>query len=92
MTHSIIHEPDQHRYLVHLQDGMYAQVIYRQQDQVLLLTSTHVPDSLQGKGYGGIMMETVLPQIEADGFKITPVCSYVVHYLDKHPEWAHLVA
>lgn len=57
---------------------------------MLHITSTRVPDELQGKGYGKVMMESVLPEIERAGLTIVPVCSYVAHYLERHPEWQHL--
>ncbi|MUK10619.1 GNAT family N-acetyltransferase, partial [Vibrio cholerae] len=44
----------------------------------------------QGKGYGKVMMESVLLKIERAGLTIVPVCSYVAHYLERHPEWQHL--
>jgi predicted GNAT family acetyltransferase len=49
-----------------------------------------VPDSLQGKGYGKVMMEAVLPLIEQQGQTIVPVCSYVDHYLTRNAQWQHL--
>ncbi|MEZ8383535.1 N-acetyltransferase, partial [Vibrio splendidus] len=25
-------------------------------------------------------------------FKIVPVCSYVVHYMNRQPQWSHLLS
>ncbi|OEE42828.1 GNAT family N-acetyltransferase [Vibrio anguillarum] len=91
MIHEVQHDVQNCQYKVHLEGNLFATVTYQQQDEVLFITSTRVPDELQGKGYGKIMMESVLPQIEAQGYTIKPVCSYVVHYLNRHSEWQHLL-
>lgn len=59
---------------------------------VYVITSTKVPEELRGKGYGKVMMEAVLPELEKMGVKVKPVCSYVAHYLERNPQWAHLKA
>ena len=77
---------------VELAPEQYAALKYQQQGQVLHITSTPVPDELQGKGMGKVMMEAVLPEIEKAGVKIVPVCSYVVHYMARQKQWSHLLA
>lgn len=91
MSDKVQHDTQNHQYLVHLEGDFFAIVKYQQQGDVLFITSTRVPDELQGKGYGKIMMESVLPQIEASGYKVKPVCSYVVHYINRHEQWQHLL-
>ncbi|ENM5825114.1 GNAT family N-acetyltransferase [Vibrio metoecus] len=90
MTNVVQHDAANNCYRVTLEGDYQAVVKYQQQDNVLHITSTRVPDELQGKGYGKVMMESVLPEIERAGFTVVPVCSYVVHYLERHPEWQHL--
>ncbi|MBW3695099.1 N-acetyltransferase [Vibrio sp. T187] len=80
------------QFSVHLEGEHYAIVKYKRQDKVLHITSTRVPDQVQGKGYGKVMMEAVLPIIEKEGFTIVPVCSYVVHFLNRSTQWSHLLA
>ncbi len=92
MENEVIIDRDKECFRVHLKDEYYAKVQYQFVDQTMHITSTRVPDALQGKGYGKVMMESVLPLIEVQGFKIVPKCSYVEHYLNRHPEWQHLRA
>lgn len=75
-----------------LERELYAIVKFERQDNVFVITSTKVPDSLQGKGYGKLMMERVLPEIETMGGKIIAKCSFVVSYLERNPQWQHLLA
>ncbi|NOI98327.1 N-acetyltransferase [Vibrio kanaloae] len=77
---------------VELEPNQFAVVNYQRQGDVLHITSTRIPDDLQGKGFGKVMMESVLPEIEQAGFKIVPVCSYVVHYMNRQQQWSHLLA
>lgn len=51
------------------------------------ITSTLIPEEVRGKGYGKVMMEAVLPEIEAQGYRVVPVCPYVIKYMATHPEW-----
>jgi predicted GNAT family acetyltransferase len=59
-------------------------------DDVYTITSTKVPEELQGRGYGKVMMEVLLSELEKRDAKVVPVCSYVVHYLNRNLQWAHL--
>jgi len=90
MKHDVIFDNDKCTFKVHLEGDAYAMVHYQLENKVMYITSTRIPDALQGKGYGKVMMESVLPLIEQQGFKIVPVCSYVKYYLDRHPDWQHL--
>lgn len=58
----------------------------------LALTHTVIFDQFGGRGYAAQLVADVLEQIQADGNKVVPVCSYVQSYLRKHPEYADLVA
>ncbi|CAE6940908.1 hypothetical protein ACOMICROBIO_LMKGKHOH_04578 [Vibrio sp. B1FIG11] len=77
---------------VDLDSNHKAKVVYKLDGQAMHITSTLIPEELRGKGYGKVMMEAVLPEIEAQGYRVVPVCPYVVKYIARHPEWAHLLA
>lgn len=57
----------------------------------LALTHTVVYDRFGGRGYAAELVRQVLDDVRASGNKVVPVCSYVVGYLDKHPEYSDLV-
>ncbi|MFM2587389.1 GNAT family N-acetyltransferase [Vibrio sp. TBV020] len=92
MSHTLIIDEVNSQFRVHLEDEQYAVVKFELKGDVYAITSTKVPEELQGKGYGKVMMETVLPEIERRGAKVEPICSYVVHYLNRQQQWAHLKA
>lgn len=62
MANTVQHDANNHCYRVALEGEYQAVVKYQQQGTVLHITSTRVPDELQGKGYGKVMMESVLSE------------------------------
>ncbi len=88
----VIHNVENGFFLVDLEPGFNAKVVYQLQNGEMHITSTAVPEQLRGKGYGKIMMEAVLQEIEALGYKIEPVCPYVAYYIEKNKQWVHLLA
>ncbi|MFH4557510.1 GNAT family N-acetyltransferase [Vibrio diabolicus] len=90
--HKVTHEVENNTFWVDLEQGYKAKVVYNLENNVMHITSTVVPEALRGKGYGKVMMEAVLPEIEALGYQIKPVCPYVIHYMEKKQAWSHLLA
>ncbi|WP_134646070.1 GNAT family N-acetyltransferase [Vibrio diabolicus] len=90
--HKVTHEVENNTFWVDLEQGYKAKVVYNLENNVMHITSTVVPEALRGKGYGKVMMEAVLPEIEALGYQIKPVCPYVIHYMGKNQAWSHLLA
>ncbi len=88
----VIHDVENNIFLVDLEPKFNAKVFYQLQNSEMHITSTVVPSQLRGKGYGKVMMEAVLPEIESLGYKIVPVCPYVAYYIEKNKQWAHLLA
>ncbi|MDD9194966.1 GNAT family N-acetyltransferase [Aliivibrio sp. S3MY1] len=89
---AITHDPDNKCYLITLDGDGIAKVYYEKKGNILDVISTRIPDELQGKGYGKVMMEAFLTEMENAGLLIVPVCSYVVHYMNKNLQWQDLLA
>lgn len=86
------HNPESCRYTVDLGEGNEAFLQYEMKDTFMHILYTEVPRHLRGQGKGKILMEASLAAIEKDGHLIVPLCSYVVAYLVRNPQWAFLVA
>ncbi|MDW1918730.1 GNAT family N-acetyltransferase, partial [Vibrio sp. Vb0349] len=63
--HKVIHDTESGLFWVDLEQDFKAKVVYEVKNDVMHITSTVVPEELRGKGYGKVMMEAVLPEIEA---------------------------
>ena len=88
---AVRHNAANHRFELDV-DGGQAFAFYRLADGVMTFTHTEVPAALRGRGIGSRMMRGVLESVRALGFKVVPLCPFVAHYIDRHPEFADLVA
>ena len=55
------------------------------------INHTFVDESLRGQGMAGKLMEAAVNQIQSQGKKAVPTCSYDVKWFEKHPEYNKLV-
>ena len=55
-------------------------------------THTEVPDALEGRGIGKRLVKAALDDARAQGLKVVPVCPFVKHYIENHPETQDLLA
>jgi predicted GNAT family acetyltransferase len=73
-------------------DGALCFVAYRRSPGVVALTHAEVPPALEGRGVGSRMVRAILDQVRVDGDKVVPLCSFVVAFIRRHPEFQDLVA
>lgn len=71
-------------------DGAVAFADYRLAGDRVIITHTETPPSLRGRGIASELVKGALELIRADGFKVVAGCSFVVDYLEQHPEYADL--
>jgi predicted GNAT family acetyltransferase len=48
---------------------------------------TEAPESMRGTGAATALVEYMIAEARANGFKIVPICPYVRAQYKKHPEW-----
>ena len=63
-----------------------------EEDGVRVAEHTIVPPEIGGQGVAARLVEAMIADARESGFKVKPVCSYVVAAFDKHPEWADVRA
>lgn len=81
------------RYVIHLGGGAEAEMSYqRRGDGSLVVTHTGVPQAFEGRGIAARLVDALIADARAQGFKITPLCSYVAAQFRRHPEWQDLRA
>lgn len=62
------------------------------QGNVRVAEHTLVPREIGGRGVAGKLVDALVADAKAKGFRIVPQCSYVAAQFDRHPEWAPLRA
>lgn len=84
--------PTRGRYVIDLAPGAEAEMTYRKEgDGPMVITHTGVPPEFEGRGIAARLVNKAIADARDEGFKITPVCSYVVAQFKRHPEWADLL-
>lgn len=73
-------------------DGATAFANYRLAPGKVIITHTETPRALRGRGIASKLVQGALEQIRADGLKVVAGCSFVIDYLDRHPEFADVAA
>lgn len=53
---------------------------------------TFVPDDMRGRGIAGKLVDALIADARAQGFRISPDCSYVAAAFRRNPDWADLRA
>ena len=53
---------------------------------------TIVPPAIGNRGVAAKLVERLVADARAEGFKIRPLCSYVVAAFRRHPDWADVHA
>jgi predicted GNAT family acetyltransferase len=89
-TYTLVHNEAENKYEYHI-DGNIAYITYDNQDGVMHITHTIVPKTLAGKGLAKILTIDVMKAIETQGLKVAPKCSYTVAFMEKNPEYQHLI-
>ncbi len=66
-------------------------ISFERKNDVLIIISTVVYEKYQGKGMASTLIKEILEYAKNNDLKIKPLCSFVVHYLEKHPEYKSMV-
>ena len=87
-----VDSPDHDRYELRDGDDLIGLIAYRLGDGVITLVHTEVRDEYEGQGHAGRLARGALDDARSRGLKVVPSCPYVASYIEKHPEYADLVA
>ncbi|HFQ62480.1 MAG TPA: N-acetyltransferase [Epsilonproteobacteria bacterium] len=88
--HTLIHNKEKKRYEFHI-ENITAFIEYERNKDVLSLTRTIVPKELAGRGIAKALCVAVMEEIETQGLKMKPECSYIVSFVKKYPEYQKLI-
>ena len=66
--------------------------MYRVKGDLLTIVHTEVPEPLNGRGLGGMLVAAAVDKAAANGLTVVPVCPFAAWWLRKHPDSAGCVA
>ena len=92
MDTEFIDAPDHHRYELRSGDELVGFIAYRLHGDVIRLIHTEVLPAFNGQGHAATLARSALDDARSRGLTVRPDCPYVASYIEKHPEYADLVA
>jgi len=69
-------------------DGHVAELVYRRHGDRLVLAHTGVPDELEGRGVGGMLVNAAIERAVEQGLTVVPQCPFARRWLERHPDVA----
>lgn len=84
--------PEQARYELVSGDQIGGFAAYEPGDDAVTFTHTEVDSTYEGQGLGSRLVSAALDDVRSHGQQVVPRCRFVADYIDKHDEYADLVA
>jgi hypothetical protein len=65
---------------------------YRRRNGRISFTHTEVEESCEGRSFGSRLAAAALEDARRQGLDVVPLCPFIAHYIERHPEYEQLVA
>jgi hypothetical protein len=91
VTDDVYQNTDDNRFELDI-NGAVAAAYYELAPGVITFTHTEVPAELNGRGIGSKLIKGALDAVRTQGLKVIAKCPFVRAYIEKHPEYADLLA
>ena len=88
----VMHVPEENRYELRVDGRLIGLLAYRRREGRIALTHTEISPSCEGRGFGSRLVAAALDDARDEGLEVVPLCPFVAHYVDLHPEYRPLVA
>ena len=88
----VVDVPDASRYELRLGGRLIGLAAYRRREGRIAFTHTEVEESCEGRGFGSRLAAAALDDAHRKGLEIVPLCPFIAHYVERHPEYEQLVA
>jgi uncharacterized protein len=92
METSVRDVPEQNRYEIRDGDKLLGVADYERRGDEVRFTHTEVDPSAGESGLGSKLVRAALDDVRSKGGSVVPLCSFVRGWIDKHPDYADLVA
>jgi uncharacterized protein len=87
----VVDRPEKSRYELRLDGRLIGLAAYRRREGRISFTHTEVDPSCEGRGFGSRLAAAALEDARRQGLRVLPLCPFVAHYVETHPEYQDLV-
>lgn len=92
MSNKIVHHRDKQRYEITV-DGILAGITEAHPDgEVVTFPHTKIFEQFEGQGLAGELVAGALDDVRVHGQKVVAECPYVARFIERHPDYADLIA
>jgi predicted GNAT family acetyltransferase len=84
--------PEADRYEIRDGEQLLGHADYQRRGDTVVFVHTEVDQDTDRKGLGSTLVRAALDDVRAKGGSVVPRCSFVRGWIDKHEEYADLVA
>ncbi len=90
---TVLDDPEQQRFEARTRDGEVAGfAAYQHRGDVVVFTHTEVADAYEGSGVGSVLVRSALDLVRAEGRSVRPDCPFVRGWIERHRDYADLLA
>ena len=87
----VVHVLEASRYELRLDGRLIGLAAYHRRDGRMAVTHAEVDPSCEGRGFGSRLVAGLLDDAREQGLQVVPLCPFVAHYIERHPDYADLL-
>lgn len=88
----VVDASDSHRYEIRDNGDLAGYAAYKVQGQTMVFIHTEIDERFEGRGLGSRLATAALDDARLKGFTVVPLCPFIARFVDRHPQYADLVA
>ncbi len=92
MPTEVVDNPVQQRFEISVDGAPAGFTEYRPGDGVVEFPHTVIDDAFEGQGLGSALIRGALDAMRERGLRVRPTCPFVKRFIEKHSEYADLLA
>jgi predicted GNAT family acetyltransferase len=92
MEPTVRNDPEASRYEIRDGDELLGISAYHRRGDTVVFTHTEVDQDSGRSGLGSTLVQAALDDVRRQGGKVVPQCPFVRGWIERHPDYADLVA
>lgn len=89
----ITHNSAESRYEARVDGALAGHAAYHVTGEEVIFTHTEVDSAFEGQGVGSALARFALDDVRSHGrYRVIPQCPFIAGWIDRHPDYADLVA